>query len=180
MSLSDKTTPEDLATIQKVADILAPRFTFGYYDLDDIKQEIFMFCLDALPRFNPAKKTSLYTYLYTHAKNRLSNLKRNKLERPEKNRCQCGVCKKCRRLMAKRSLASGVRLDDVDENAVLFNETSNLANQLVDERLPYQYRKDYLKLLDGAPLPSGRKAKLKAIIQNILYEYNKEGPSEQE
>jgi len=62
--------------IESIINMIAPSFTFSYYDVDDIKQEARIFALEALKRFDP-EKGELRTFLLTHIKNRLINLRRD-------------------------------------------------------------------------------------------------------
>ena len=75
------TEKEVLDIINSVANGLAPRYKFGYFDIEDIKQEAKIEALSALERFNPDLGVTLKTFLWTHVKNRLHNLKRNKFQR---------------------------------------------------------------------------------------------------
>ena len=44
------TKEEVLDKIKLVVDRISPKYTFHGYDVDDIKQEAFMICMDALDR----------------------------------------------------------------------------------------------------------------------------------
>jgi len=74
------TEQEVLSVIESVVNILAFNFKFGYFDLDDMKQQGRMYALEALPRFNP-KLGSLHNFLRSHVRNRFLNLQRDKLAR---------------------------------------------------------------------------------------------------
>lgn len=72
-----------------VASNLAQTFKFGYYTYQDIKQEAHILCIKALPRWD--KTRSLYTFLYSHVRNRLCNLKRDNYERREPPCLTCPI-----------------------------------------------------------------------------------------
>ena len=74
------TEEEVLRVIESVVNILAYNFKFGYFDLDDMKQQGRMYALEALPRFNP-KLGNLHSFLRSHVRNRFLNLQRDKLSR---------------------------------------------------------------------------------------------------
>lgn len=74
------TEPEVLASIERIVKFLSPLFTFGYYDKEDIAQEGRIYGLEALQRYKPGLG-SLDTFLKSHIKNRLLNLRRDKLVR---------------------------------------------------------------------------------------------------
>ena len=89
------TEAQVLDAIENAATLLAQSFTFGIYDVDDIKQEARYWGLEALPRYDPrcdeeGKPTRpLDNFLYSHILKRLINLKRNKLRR---NDAPCLLC----------------------------------------------------------------------------------------
>lgn len=67
---------------------------FAYYEKDDIAQEIWVFCLEALQRFDADRAQDIPTpdqiehFLNHHVSNRLKNLMRDKYFRPEKDPIQ--------------------------------------------------------------------------------------------
>lgn len=77
------TEEEVLEIFDKVANGLASKFKFGYHDLDDMKQQARILCIEGVERYDDSKGTSLFTFLWTHTKNRLSNFKRDKFQRPK-------------------------------------------------------------------------------------------------
>lgn len=78
---------ELLEAIEHVVSVLCGTFSFGYYHLDDIRQEARLFCLEALPKYD--QKRDLKKFLYVHVHNRLLNLQRDKLVR---NDPPCKLC----------------------------------------------------------------------------------------
>lgn len=88
MNLPDKITEEEFVEIvNKIANKLSSKFKFGYYSAEDIRQECFIQAIDALDRYDESRPLS--NFLWTHIKNRLCNLKRDKYFRLEK------PCNKC-------------------------------------------------------------------------------------
>lgn len=79
-----------LECVEHVVTVLCGTFAFGYYSVEDIRQEIRVFCLEAMPRFDRSR--DLKKFLYVHAYRRLINLQRNKLQRndPPCIRCHTG------------------------------------------------------------------------------------------
>lgn len=77
------TEAELLNTVDLVCRRLCHKFKFGYNDIEDIRQEGYIFALRAL-RAGKFKKerASLGAFLYVHIHNQLYNLKRNKYARP--------------------------------------------------------------------------------------------------
>ncbi len=88
---------EELTSIlTKIANRLANKFKFGYHQTEDMKQQAYVFALEALPRFNPSKAknnnnklAALEAFLYTHVHNRLHSFKRDNYMRPE---TPCDIC----------------------------------------------------------------------------------------
>lgn len=81
------TEEQVLAIIDNVADRLALKFKFGYYTIDDMKQEARMSAWMALDKYDNVRP--LENFLWTAAHNGLYNLKRDKFERPDL------PCQKC-------------------------------------------------------------------------------------
>ena len=63
--------------IHKIAKSRKQKHKFAYFDSEDIYQEIYVLCLDALSRYKP-ENGILEHYLNSHVTNRLKNLKRDK------------------------------------------------------------------------------------------------------
>lgn len=79
--LAGKSQQEILDTIENVVSRLAGKFRFGYFDIDDIKQEGRTFALEALDRYN--ETLPLENFLFVHVRNRLINLRRDHLKQHE-------------------------------------------------------------------------------------------------
>jgi DNA-directed RNA polymerase specialized sigma subunit len=82
------TEAEVLESIERVARGLAGKFKFGYNELEDMKQYARMYALTGLDNYDPSIGT-LETFLWTHVRNRLFNLKRDNFERPDKPCLNC-------------------------------------------------------------------------------------------
>ena len=70
----------EINTIEQIAINLAPSFVFGIHQLDDIKQEITLFGLQILDRYEYGTQ-DLYEFLYRHIRNRMLCWKRNQIHR---------------------------------------------------------------------------------------------------
>lgn len=82
------TEKDVLDSIEVIVKGLAHKFKFGYHSQEDMAQEARIHCIEALERYEPSKG-KLETFLWTHTKNRLANLKRNKYERHDKPCLNC-------------------------------------------------------------------------------------------
>ena len=69
------TKEEVLEKIDLVVNRISPKYTFHGYDVDDIKQEAFMICMDALDRYD--QKRPLENFLSVNLSNRLKNFVRD-------------------------------------------------------------------------------------------------------
>jgi DNA-directed RNA polymerase specialized sigma24 family protein len=67
--------------INKVVNSLASTFRFGYYDTDDMKQQGWLFAMEALERFDTTLSYTLDQFLYRHVRNRFINFKRDNYSR---------------------------------------------------------------------------------------------------
>lgn len=157
------TEQEVIDTITKVARHLAPKYVFASYDLDDIFQEAFIIGIEGLEKYD--EKRPLSNFLFTHISNRLKNFKRNNYYRLD-----IGTAQQIQD--RKKSLLEPLDIDaiysictqDKTSNDVYVNEVLHI----IDEKLPAEYRRDYLKLRTNSPLSKGRKAMIIKIIQEIV------------
>lgn len=82
------TEDEVLYSIEVIVKGLAYKYKFGYYDIEDIKQEARTAAIKGLDKYDP-NRGKLQTFLWTHVKNQLFNLRRNKYERHDKPCLNC-------------------------------------------------------------------------------------------
>jgi DNA-directed RNA polymerase specialized sigma24 family protein len=183
--------------ITKIAHLISRKFRFGYFDEDDIRQQIAVFSLEAIKKYNG--EDNLFTFLYTHAHNRLINMKRDKFCRisPPCNTCKHSFCVNAERLChkfdntddckvyakwvkrndAKRSIAAPISLSMVteDEYDALTIEDNKEAEidfkdllQKVEDKVPQNMRGLFLKMKHETFLTKSEKNKLKIIIEEIV------------
>ncbi len=191
------TEEEVLSVIDKTVAYLAPSFKFGYFDVEDMKQEGFIFCMDALKAFNFQKSiqedlsSALFTFLKTHVRWRFLNMRRKQLSRVEPPTCLCELCKHdsanrldckkyaswVKRNMAKRSLMEPFDVDELYNKEVsgTFDFADAMASsevmKILDEHIPSSIRVDYRKFIDGDSLSKNRSDSLMQEIKNILREH---------
>jgi DNA-directed RNA polymerase specialized sigma24 family protein len=194
------TEEEVVATMQKVAKAASYKFQFGYYKPDDIEQEAYILCIEALEKYDGVRP--LENFLRVHVKRRLCNLKRDKYERrkpcfscplkayiKDKDLCTAYESKDdCKlyvnwlaRNSSKKNLMNPVswdNTDDVDESEMHYDTDilDDLAVQellqLLDTNIPSEVRKDWIKIKNGIKIPKHRRAKVKEEIALILKENN--------
>ena len=81
MTISQKLLNEANPVIHKLARSRSANGAFAYYENNDVYQEIWSLCLEALERYDP-DIGPIENYLVRHVTNRLKNLKRDKYFRP--------------------------------------------------------------------------------------------------
>ena len=161
----DNIDPTSLAIIQRVAKYLAPRFTFGHYDVEDIEQEAIIEGMKALPRYDSTRGASLETFMHTHIYRRLYNLRRNKYHRPNTED------------VSKKNLVDTIHLDVVntDGESRMCTEDVHIADaetaeavEAINRELPVSLRADYLKIKHGVYVPKDRRVEVVNEVLSIL------------
>jgi DNA-directed RNA polymerase specialized sigma24 family protein len=182
------TEAEVLAVVDKLADRMAKRFSFGPFSPEDLRQQCFVWTLELLPKFDPDKK--LENFLQVALKNKLRNLKRKHLKRAE---VPCETCHtlghhgdgdKCKSYRiwedgnsAKLRIMYPLDLEEVDEereglmtDGGFESVEGSELEALIDERLPQSLRGDYCRMRDGAVVPSERRRVVREAVRKILWE----------
>lgn len=194
---ANKSEAEALAAIERAVSLLAHRFVFGSYTLEDIKQEARGFGWEALRSYDPSRK--LEPFVYRHIKNRLINHIRDNLRRndPPCLRCHSGMpcssagtCTKYRewhtRNLTKSNLAAPAGLESVPDEAESATRCESTAEaeaelretlDLIDEKLPLELRIYYLQMREGLTPPKAKRDLVKEAVRRIL---NGEPTSEEE
>lgn len=134
---------EVLETIMRIAKKIAPKYTFGYYSVEDIEQEAILIGYDGMSRYDPSRP--LENFLYVHMNNRLKTFKRNKYFRINAGSAE-GV------QQAKKNIMDPLPIETIDHfsNEDLFEglEISEIRSR-IDNQLPVSLRKDYLRICSG-------------------------------
>lgn len=191
-------TDEQMVIINKVVNRLAPSFQFGYYDVEDIKQEAYILAFDGLKRYDKSKP--LENFLFVHVKNRLGNLIRDKFSRREppcqkceyydkhyeKSDNQCLEftnkldCTKWKlytiRNQAKENIVKPIDIDSVsDAERNIYSESDvdweiekRDAIDKLDSKIPLDLRSDYLKMKAGITISKSKREKLMQLMSEIL------------
>lgn len=202
MKLPKNITEEEFVQIvEKVVNNIAKKFTFGYRDIEDIKQEAFLLAVKGLKKYD--QKRPLANFLYIHIKNRLCNFKRKHYIRLEKPCSRCPLkafiapdkCKlytnfmDCKyykswydRNIVKRNLSHPLEYGQVvdnntEKNMKYSNDVFGKINKvevlkIIDMHLPVIYRKHYTMMMNGIKIYKKDEEELKRVILEIL---NKHG-----
>lgn len=142
--------------IQIVVDRIAPKYTFGTYGVDDIKQEAFIICMDALDRYD--QKRPLENFLSVHLSNRLKNFVRDNYYTKDEE-------EKKRVLKPKYLSPEDVVKYDIDYD---FKVEAKHIKQIVDRYLPIDKRADYLKLVNDVYISKKKREELIELIKDLV------------
>lgn len=160
------TEEELISKLEVIIERIAPKYTFYGYSVDDLKQEAFIICIDGLDRYDP--KQPLENFISSHLSNRLKNLIRdnhfNKVDDEEKKKIKMpGQLSN----ESETHYYETFMIDSLDVKELV---------ALIDDKLPYEYRANYLKLLNNVHIPKKDKEELILIIQEIAEQsgYTKE------
>jgi hypothetical protein len=184
-----------MAIIDEVVGVLAPRFVFGFYGLDDVKQEGRREAFELLSKgtYDPARP--LASYIYVHVRNRLSNIRRNRFHRADSPCARCNNSTPCgadgdfckshknwkKRNSAKANLQRTLSIDHIrveTEKTTQVNRTpaANAEHQdlldRIDVALPLELRSAYLRMLAGdkGVIKHDRLAVEKAVRSILKYD----------
>ena len=169
------TEAEVLATMTKVVNRIAHKYRFGYYDIDDIKQEAFIIAMEAMDRYDEGRP--LENFLAVHISNRLKNFKRDNFFRPDYVPPSGKITNDNN---TKRFLMEPLDIDNIrDEHERNMRGEENIVDELakkelmdiVDTSLDMGLRGDYLRILHGVYVPKPRREQIYESIMQILREY---------
>lgn len=157
---------EQQKTILKVIERIAPKYVFGYYDLDDIRQESYIICLEALDKYD--KSRPFENFISKHLSNRLKTLirdkySRSKIESEKHNQLN----------QTKKNLIDFKSVDGQNEfysEDILDKISTQEAIQILMEKLPPSMRNNFFRLANGVSVQSAKKNALFAKIKEILGE----------
>ena len=183
-------TPQQMKTIQKVAKAISRRYTFGFYDREDIEQECFIIGMEVLDKYDE-ESGSLENFLYTCLNNSMKNFLRKNYYRKTFTCRYCGGedphCDSCQRrrwkFMVKKHLMEPIDIDNVNcNNEANAYQTQNLHEQLeleeiftiINKHLEIHLRADYLRILEGLHIPKHKREFIENRIIEILEEHGYE------
>ena len=159
-------TPQQQEIILKVIDRIAPKYTFSYYELDDIKQESFIICLEAVEKYDNSRPFE--NFISKHLSNRLKTLIRDKYSRSniesEKHE-KLNQSKK--NLMDLKSVDGSYKIYEDD---IIERMSTSEAIQTLMRELPPSMRNNFYRLANGVSIQSSKKQALFDKIKEILGE----------
>lgn len=182
---------EVLDAIERTVHLLAGKFVFGMYSVEDIEQEGRMEAVRILARYDASRP--LDNYLYSCVRNFYLRLQRDKLRRTADPPCRLcheaeggrpphegGWCPKYlawrERNDAKANLMQPLDIEHGEEprsrSDSEVEESVELKDLLarIDERLDVELRADYLQMKAGRPVPRPRRLAVENAVRTILGE----------
>jgi len=158
------TEQEVLRVIKKVIDKTAHSYTFYGYSVNDIRQESFIICMDALDRYNNEHR--LENFLSSNLSNRLKNFIRDNHFTPVQ--IEKGKIVQPAQLDNEHSIVDYFSLSNNVDNAMDYREMA----QVISQKLPASMRMDYLKIVNDIYLSNKRREEILAEVKEILIENN--------
>ncbi len=173
--LEHLTEEEIILTIQKVCNKMVSKYKFGYYDVDDMKQEAFIIGWNVLDKFNGT--APLENFLSVHIRRRLLNFHRDNYYRLD---IKDDMSKRSMNNIAKKNLIDTISIDNIDDECEdnMFYSVEFIDNieceeilKLIDIHLEVHLRTDYLRMKDGIAISKIKKERIYEAINEILEEY---------
>lgn len=158
------TEQQVIEQIDKVCNRIAPRYTFYGYTADDIKQESFIICMEALHRYEEGRP--LENFLSVNLSNRLKNFVRD-------NHFFAGDSEDRIKLVQPAQLDHESNIIDEDSPNSMNYEDLDLKDmaELINEHIPADIRMDYLKMINDVYVTKQKRDDIITIILEILEEY---------
>ena len=160
-------TSEQLTIILAVIDRIAPKYEFGFYTVDDIKQEAFLICTDAMEKYDPS--LPLENFISRHLSNRLKTLIRNKYSRSSTGSENHAKLNEAKKNLVDLHPCEGSREPEIQDSSL--EQLSNQESvEMVLEGLSSSMRNDFYRMANGVSIPHNRKVVLVERIKEILGE----------
>lgn len=158
------TEDEVIDIIDRIVNVVASKFRFGYLDVEDMKQQGTVIALEGMGKFDPNRGYTLDNFLYILVRNGLSNYKRKHYARNEPTTSKNNETKK--RL---------IDTVDIEKEELPIEHTGHISDiehkellQILDSKLPIALRADYIRMLHKVDVPKNRKFKVRQAVLEIL------------
>ena len=160
----DMTDEQVVDTITLVCNRIAPKYTFYGYTVDDIKQEAFIICIEALNRYDGIRP--LENFLSVNLSNRLKTFMRDNYF--------TGVSSENRKKVfqpAQLDFEDHI-IDEKDSFATTYDDldTKDMIN-VIDQHIPANFRMDYLKIVNDIYVPKARRQEIISTVKQILEDH---------
>ena len=150
--------------IDIVCNRISPRYTFYGYTVDDIKQESFIICMEALNRYDGIRP--LENFLSVNLSNRLKNFVRD-------NHFLGSECSDRQKVFQPAQLEYEDHIVDKDDKfTTSYDHMQNeeMVNA-INKYLPANMRMDYLKMINDVYITKQRREEITDLIVAILEEH---------
>ena len=173
--------------VNNITNVLAPQFIFPGREVEDIKQEGWLYTLRALPKYKPyddsGKAQPIEAFLYTVILSRYVNMWRDHWHKscpveitsgvmPEDedkyNRWQERNALK-KNILCPAALAEGIHTYN-DNNEVTRNLEIKELEEKIDEQLDIGLRSSYLQMKSGVSVPYARRIAVTKAVKKIIQE----------
>lgn len=166
MTVRQEILNEAYPIIERLATTRSANGAFAYYENNDVYQEIWGMCLDAMKRYDPAIGP-IENYLVRHVTNRLNNLKRDNYFRPGSDAPSSGLARTRMNLVNALSLGGG----DIAEQGVLLGSTpvnvDPIDHLLCEETLTYIRERMSEDLIDAFEDLIGNNRVRSSVVEEI-------------
>lgn len=150
-------TESGMATITSVIDRMAGSYKFGYYEVEDMKQEAFIHAMDAWEKWD--RERPFQNFLAKHIKNRLLDLRRNKYKRANSSN------EAKRKLMEPGEfIVSDATYENDPLDDLIFDEDMERVRENVDQHT----MNDFYRMATGVTLPASRKSTVIKTIKEVI------------
>ena len=165
MNIPEGMEEEDvLNIIETICNRISPKYTFYGYTVDDIKQESFIICVEALNRYDGIRP--LENFLSVNLSNRLKTFMRDNYFIGSSNEDRKKLVQPAQ-LEHENSL-----VDNFDHSEQAYDQmNTNDMIKAVDSHIPSSLRMDYLKILNDIYIPRQRKEEVMEAVMLILQEH---------
>ena len=157
------TEEETLDHINKVVNRISPKYVFYGYTLDDMKQESFLICMDALDKYD--NNRPLENFLSVCLSNRLKNFVRDNHFLQEEQ--EKGKIVQPGQLENDHTIVDHEEKYSIDEDYIDYVDIV----EKLDKEIPASIRMDYLKIVHEVSLPKNRRLEVMSYINYILQSY---------
>ena len=159
-------SPEQQKIILTVIERIAPRYVFSYYELDDIKQESYIICLEALSKYDNSRPFE--NFISKHLSNRLKTLIRDKYSRSNIESEKHEILNRNKKNLMDLKSCDGQQT--IAEEDILDKISTEEAIDILMRELPPSMRNNFYRLANGVSIQSAKKAALFDKIKEILGE----------
>ena len=150
--------------IETVCNRISPRYTFYGYTVDDIKQEAFIICMEALNRYD--EERPLENFLSVNLSNRLKNFVRDHHFIKNDNGDRVKVLNP-----AQLEYENTIMGDDGKSLTSYDSLETKTMVEAINEHLPASIRMDYLRMINDVYITKQRRDEVLEVVEDILKEH---------